>query len=1024
MSPRLFRNFLDVIYCGVYHELPYYHNNQEISFYTDLNLSDNLSIEHYGYTQASVKQKNLNRNIPILEAERKSRGLSFLLLYTLLDAYIKTDQMEKAEGCYKEGFERLLPYLVEEKRPEPFTGVVNLLYLIGLKSSQAKDFETTSLICQVGLIWEPDSAHFNYLAGAMLTDLGLALGAIAYFEKCLQIGRTMKYSMVATGQYLLGKLPAYAIGCNQLKLGNKEAALEAFKLALKFDPSFEAASNQIRALEIGPDNDDQEKQAHSLLRDGEYEVAIAIYEVEIAELNESLNQSQSPESDQLQLELKTRLYRNYAYSGLAMLFQGQEQEAQMTWMYAVDGLTELETEQFCRELVIILTAEASYQETLGNWSNSWLLYRYTCENAPTLENWLRSLQASLHAVASVSDEQLDWEALTQSMTLLTEQKFVISKELIPLVFTVLEKLRSQYPETYENFDGETYYFMGLLYRREVKIYEAIAEFQRAVNLAPERLEIYENLIESIIVLTNSGSQVYGDWRQVTEIYVQACHELSKLSSQLSDRFHLASTTSRLKSYLMSGMYEAALVYFGELETQIYENAEYLTAKDWKALYVGMLFFVPFLRDDPKLNGQLFEFIADQYRQFCLNSFFEQHPKFQLIPKFDSLDQPETDLPKTDLPKTDDSAPKRSLRIGIMSGLFRRHSVAWCSKDWLFELAKIAPDLKFYLTAQFPSDDITQQYERFGDRLYKMKSTSEDEQIVEMIQQLIDDDLDILIEADSMMNYLHAPIMAVKPAKHCISWAGFAAPYLSQSNYFLGDRHLFMPEVQSYFVEKLLRMPDSYVAMSELASIPIDREAVRQSMGIGADQVVYLSISAGHKFNPDTADAIAQILHRVPDSVFLHKGKGDAAIIKEIYQQACDRYHVNSDRIKFLRPRTDTEEEHRSTYQLADVLLDSYAYNSCTHSLEAFWQDLPVVTIVGKQMFSRFGYSFFQTLGLQDGIAWNWAEYVEWGERFGKDSDLRESVRSHLQRAKQPETLSPLWNPRKFAKDLYDLLMKL
>jgi len=772
-------------------------------------------------------------------------------------------------------------------------------------------------------------------------------------------------------------------------------------------------------------NSEREKQAQLQtnlhLRDGEYEVAIAIYEVEIAQLHESLleslNQSQSPDADQLQLELKNRLHRDYAYSGLAMLLQGQEQEAQMTWLYAVDGLNELETEQFCGELVTILTDEASYQETLGNWSKAWLLYRYACENTPILENWLRSLQASLQAVATSSDEQLDldWEALTQSIELLTEQKFVISQELIPSLFESLQQLRCLYPDAEDNFSVDTCYYLALLYRKELKIYEAIAAFQRAVNLAPERLEIYESLIESLEILVISGSQeVYRDWRQVTEIYVEICCKIGDLSNLPSDQFHLPSLTSRIKSYLMSGMHDAALAYFRELETQIYKNAEYLTARDWKSLYLVMLFFVPFLRDDPTLNGQLFEFIADQYRQSCLTSFFEQYPQFQLIPKFSTIN----------LPKTADPVPKRSLRIGIMSGLFRRHSVAWCSKDWLFELAKIAPDLKFYLTAQFASDDITQQYEQFGDRLYKMKATSEDEQIVEMIQQLMNDDLDVLIELDAMMNYLHAPIMAVKPAKHCISWAGFAAPYLSQSNYFLGDRHLFIPEVQTHFVEKLLRMPDSYVAMSELASIPIDREAVRQSMGIQSDQVVYLSISAGHKFNPDTADAIAQILQRVPDSVFMHKGKGDAAIIKETYAQACDRYHVNRDRIKFLRPRTDTEEEHRSTYQLADVLLDSYSYNSCTHSLEAFWQGLPVVTIVGKQMFSRFGYSFFQTLGVQEGIAWNWAEYVEWGERFGKDRDLRESVRSHLQRAKQPETLSPLWNPRKFAKDLYDLLLDL
>ena len=713
----------------------------------------------------------------------------------------------------------------------------------------------------------------------------------------------------------------------------------------------------------------------------------------------------------------------YAYSGLSMLLQGEEQEAQMAWLCAVDGLTETETEQFCRELVTILTTEASHQEILENWSKAWLLYRYACENAPNIENWLRSLQASLQAVAATSNEQLepDWEALAQLMELLTEQKFVIAKELIPSLFDTLQQLRYLYPDPEDNFSVDTCYYLALLYRREEKIYAAIVFFQRAINRAPERLDIYEDLIESLEILIEnletlfiSGSkEVFSDWRQATEIYVDVCTSLGELRALQSARFYLTSANHRLRSYLMSGMYASAKTCFEELEAQIYKNAEYLIHQDCKSLYQSLLFCVPFLRDDSSLNGRLFEFIADQYREFCLTSFFEQYPQFELIPKLSTINLPE----KSTL------APKRSLRIGIMSGRFRRHSVAWCSKDWSFELAKIAPDLKFYLTAQFEADDITQQYEQFGDHLYKMQATTENEQIAEITQKLIDDDLDVLIELDAMMNHLHAPIMAAKPAKHCISWAGFAAPYLSQNNYFLGDRHFLPTKIEPYYVERLLRMPDSYIAISGLASIPINRESVRQSMGIECHQIVYLSISAGHKFNPDTAEAITRILQRVPESVFLHKGQGDLDVIKDIYYQAFDRYQVKRDRLKFL-PRTKTEEEHRSTYQLADVLLDSYPYNGGCHNVEALWFELPIVTRVGEQPFARMGYSFLQSIGINKGIAWNWDEYVDWGERFGKDADLRASVRSHLHQAKQPETLSPLWNPRKFAKDLYELLLTL
>ncbi len=740
-----------------------------------------------------------------------------------------------------------------------------------------------------------------------------------------------------------------------------------------------------------------EEQAYLCLRSQKYEEAISMYEEAIAQTTAD----------------EPHIYRYYCYLGVALLLQGHEEEAQMVWLNAIADIPDKDADSYCAELVEIMTVEAQHQENISDWFNAWLLSRYICENAPTTEHWLRSLRTSIQASLQSSNQpdlpqlEPDWEALNQIIELLTLQPSSLSKDSLLCLFSVLEQIKSQYPDALEDFSADTYYVLGSLYRQEVKIIQAIAQYQKALQRSPERIEIYESIVESLIILTNSGLQVYGDWRNLTEVYTQVCQDLFA-------RLYLPASTSLIRSYSMSGAYDAALTYFLEVERRIYQEADRLRERDWQTLYGELLFFVPFLRDDPIRNSRLFQLAGEKYHDSYLTSFFKEYPQFQILPKH---------LPKREYDLAPTKKTSQSLRIGIMSGHFRRHASAWCTKDWLRELAQIAPDVRFYLTAKFPADDITQKYEKFSDSFYRVHSSTQEEITAEIIQKLLDDDLDVLIEPDAIMNSLHATVMAAQPAKICISWPGFASPYLSKHNYFLGDRHLLPPESDSYYLEKLLRMPDSYLAVSEIVSQPIDREAVRLSMGIEPHQIVYLSISAGHKFNPETADAIAQILQRVPNSLFLHKGKGDLDIIKATYHQACDHYNVNRDRIKFLPPRTPTEEEHRATYKLADVLLDSYPYNSCTHSLEAFWQDIPVVTIVGKQMFSRFGYSFFQTLGIKDGIAWNWEEYVEWGERFGKDQALREAVRSHLQRSKQPDSLSPLWNPRKFAEDLYALLLR-
>ena len=247
--PRLFRNFVDIIYHGVFHEVPCYKSGSTVVFYNHLGLHENLTIEHYGYNAENLNQKNLNRNIPILEKERASRELSFLQLFTLFDAYQRADKPEKAEECYNEAFERLFPNLIDQSKPVPFTGVIEFLYFIGKRAAAYEDHDTLALICQTGLVWEPDSPNINYLTGVMLTNLGFSLGAIAYFEKCLRIGKETKSLNVAISKSLVGELPAYAIGCSYQKLGDKVSALEAFELTLQFNPSHEEARNQINELQ-------------------------------------------------------------------------------------------------------------------------------------------------------------------------------------------------------------------------------------------------------------------------------------------------------------------------------------------------------------------------------------------------------------------------------------------------------------------------------------------------------------------------------------------------------------------------------------------------------------------------------------------------------------------------------------------------------------------------------------------------------------------------------------------------------
>ncbi len=532
--------------------------------------------------------------------------------------------------------------------------------------------------------------------------------------------------------------------------------------------------------------------------------------------------------------------------------------------------------------------------------------------------------------------------------------------------------------------------------------EAIQCFQTAINLDPDLAEAYINLIN----LLNDDKSPLGK-----------SHPLQK---ELADRFlakckdknRVRALINSINVYTKMGVADQIFMLVDELEIFIHQKSDRLTKKDIVSMYMSCTFLIASLRGNRQLNSQTFKAIGDLYvNRVVLPDFSE----FQNIET--SISSIESDITKSD----------KKLRIGILSSHFRRHSVGWCSLDVIRELSHLTPHIYLYSTSEIKPDERTQAFESIAEKCFwQLKSSKPNSeklpeiQLPEFIKEIARDNLDVLIDLDAATIPEHIPILYHQPATICISWLGFDAPYISSDNYCLCDWHTHPSGVEQYYLEQLVRLPDAHMAVSGFEVID---GISRDEFEIEADQVVYLYAAPARKFNQDTAKAHIQILKNVPNSVLMYKGSGDRESIQAVYLNECEVQVVDGDRIKFM-PSTKTEEEHRAFYGLADVFLDAYPYNGGSHNLEALWFNLPVVTRAGEQSFARMGCSFLQALGISEGIARSWEEYVEWGIKFGIDTTLRNSIGERLIQSKQPDTLAPLWNPKKMASDMYSLLQKL
>jgi predicted O-linked N-acetylglucosamine transferase (SPINDLY family) len=349
-----------------------------------------------------------------------------------------------------------------------------------------------------------------------------------------------------------------------------------------------------------------------------------------------------------------------------------------------------------------------------------------------------------------------------------------------------------------------------------------------------------------------------------------------------------------------------------------------------------------------------------------------------------------------------------LKIGYISCNLRRHSIGWLSRWLLHYHDREKLEVYLYLINQ-NEDDITDKWfankDNFVHRL--------DENIPAIVQQIQEDQLDILVDLESMTSPTICWVMALKPAPIQITWLGLDATGLPSIDYFLVDPHVVPADAQQYYQEKLWRLTPSYLAVDGfeigLANL------TRKDLNIPDDAVIYLTSQSGYKRHLEMIKMQLTILKKVPNSYLLVKGFANKDIIKELFEKLAQEQNVPLENLRFLTFDTN-EETHRANLQLADVILDTYPYNGATTTLEVLWLGIPIVTLVGEQFAARNSYTFMLNAGITEGIAYNAQEYIDWGIKLGTSEDLRSKIHWKLWNSRQN---APLWNAQQFTKTVED-----
>ena len=685
------------------------------------------------------------------------------------------------------------------------------------------------------------------------------------------------------------------------------------------------------------------------------------------------------------LETEPDNYDYYWYLGLAYLLQEQEEEAESTWLFAMTQGIEEEADELIQELVNILSTEAQRQESLGDYQKSWLIRGHLREIAPSLiNNLLELIRLEVNLNIFTPEKLNDWrviELLQQSHknSVNTDLLLQVLKQVIE--FTVAETIdfaRASLAHISSEIFIETVVPIAQrMANHAIKVFFAIEIIELCLELQPNDLSLLNKQI-SFYASTNN-------YQQALEIAYRFYENSQTLPMKLFGNYHI------LYILIMSGKWQKVEIIANRHRKLLQEIINRQTDEFEpiiKTVLISFAFLWLYVQDD---------LVENRWFQNQISSLFYKNYSTQIPTSARQFNFNSSSLI---------ADPNRPLRIGYIAHTFKKHSVGWLARWLLHYHNREKFQTVIYLGGEF-EDEITEIWYRQKADLFRNFQGNPQS----VAQQIKKDEIDILVDLDSVTGNTTCLVMAHKPAPVQVTWLGLDASGLPTIDYFIADPYVLPENAQAHYTEKLWRLPSTYLAVDGFEiGVPTLR---RNDLGIPDDAVIYLSFHSGCKRHPATICLQMRIIKEVANSYLLIKGIGDEKSVRRLFSQIAVEEGVDLERLKFL-PRDPIEYIHRANLQIADIALDTYPYNGATTTLELLWMDIPLVTRVGEQFAARNSYTFLRNVGVEEGIAWTDKEYLAWGIRLGKDKALREEVSWKLKKSKQT---APLWNGKQFALEM-------
>jgi protein O-GlcNAc transferase len=351
-------------------------------------------------------------------------------------------------------------------------------------------------------------------------------------------------------------------------------------------------------------------------------------------------------------------------------------------------------------------------------------------------------------------------------------------------------------------------------------------------------------------------------------------------------------------------------------------------------------------------------------------------------------------------------PDRRLRIGFVSGDFRKHAVSYFFEPLLAHLDRGPLEIFGYSNA-YIEDAVTVRLKDNFDHWRNIRSL-DDNAAADLIEA---DGIDILVDLAGHSADNRLLVFACKPAPVQVTWLGFSATTgLQAIDYRITDVHAEPVGLTEHLnVETLWRLPRIFCCYQGANPAPA---VIDHPPKDGTGYVTFGCFNNFAKLTEPVLALWARVLARLPDARLMLEIAGlESTSLRAEIEARLARFGLPLDRL-ILVPRSPANQF--VLYNQIDIALDPFPSNGGTTSMDTLWMGVPLVTLAGDRFSSRMGVTILTNAGLSELIAADEAQYVEIAAALASDDGRLRSLRHNL---RERVVQSPLMDQAAFARDM-------